>query len=128
MKVPVPPLLEEALGFPGAILFRNDCEAFRNPSSLGYEIGIQTERAHKRFANIFHYSGETTLYIKHDSVTIAQLYERNPGTVLPSEIAGRYWSNTLLVGRPDQIPICLGPERYLEWPEAMSFAVTLARC
>jgi hypothetical protein len=97
MSLPLIPIAIEALSFPGAIIFRDDPYSFRVASNVGYEIGIQQARLHKRFANVFCYQNHVMLYFKHDPATISGLYARHSEYLSPSEIAGKHWSKVLIL-------------------------------
>jgi predicted DNA-binding protein (MmcQ/YjbR family) len=87
-------VVERALRFPGAIFIRTPASGFGDPTDVSYEIGLQQPRKHVRFANVFVYGDEAWMYVKHDPTSIAEISRAHP--VLPSEIASKTWSKTML--------------------------------
>ncbi|MEL7355792.1 MAG: hypothetical protein AAFN40_04430 [Cyanobacteria bacterium J06560_6] len=93
-------IINHAYELPAAILIRNDLRYFSDPNNVTYEIGIQQPRQHKRFANFFRYGNNLVMYFKHDVARIEQLYAQFPDTILPSEIATKYWSKITVNDEP----------------------------
>src|SRR5207253_11252185 len=93
-------IIERALELPAAILIREDLRHFEDPADVGYEIGIQQPRQHRRFANFFRNGERLMMYFKHDAAEIAELYRDVPQVIFPSEIAPKYWSKILVDRAP----------------------------
>lgn len=93
-------IIEQATEFPAAIFIKDDLRRFQEPECIGYEIGVQQPRQHRRFANFFRHGDALMMYFKHDKSVVAELYARFPGVILPSEIAGKYWSKLLVEKEP----------------------------